>query len=164
MAIIIVPYVHGRLDPGTQMAVQYSGYRCRFVDLDPLDLTAYGRLVRQVWESQDTTIICEHDVIPTPDQLATLQECGHDWCSYSYDGDLYPGGPMFGLVRLSGSLMARHPMAAQVALITGKRRDLEAVWWQVDALMARDLRIRGVEWVEHLPVVHHAHVGPPSGQ
>jgi hypothetical protein len=161
---VIVPYVHGKLHPDTLRAVQYSGFYCRFVDLDPLDLGGYGRLIRGLWRSQVTVIICEHDVVPTRDQLSTLHDCDHDWCSYSYDGDLYPGGPMFGLVRLSGRLMANHPHAAEVALITGKRKDLEAVWWQVDALMARDLKIRGVEWHQHAPVVHHAHTGPPSGQ
>lgn len=164
MTTIIVPYVHGHLAQETMVAVRSSGYYSRFVDLDPLDLGAYGRLVRQLWRSRSTVIICEHDVVPTREQLTTLHECEHDWCSYSYDGDLYPGGPMFGLVRLSGRMMTEHPHAAEVALITGKRKDLEAVWWQVDALMARDLKIRGVAWHEHSPAVHHAHVGPPSGQ
>ena len=162
-ATIIVPFVHGHLHPDTLKAVQYSGYWCRFCDLDPNDAGAYGRLVRQLWRSQVSVIICEHDVVPTQEQLNTLQACDHDWCSYSYDGDLYPGGPMFGLVRLSGRLMADHPHAAEVALVIGKRRDTEAEWWRVDALMARDLQIRGVPWFEHSPAVHHCHVGPPSG-
>lgn len=160
---IVVPYVHGSLCLETLAAVRGSGLYHRLVDLDPLDPGGYGRLVRQLWRSRCTVIICEHDVVPTFEQLRTLHLCGHDWCSYSYDGDLYPSGPMFGLVRLSGRLMADHPHAAEVALVTGKRKDGEAEWWQVDALMARDLKIRGVEWVEHFPVVHHAHAGPPSG-
>lgn len=164
MTTIVVPFVHGQLHPDTLKAVRGSGFYNRLVDLDPLDPGAYGRLVRQLWRSQVTVILCEHDVVPTREQLATLHACGHDWCSYSYDGDLYPAGPMFGLVRLSGSLMADHPHAAEVALVTGRRKDGEAIWWQVDALMARDLKIRGVTWHEHFPVVHHAHNGPPSGE
>jgi hypothetical protein len=163
VATIIVPFVHGKLHPDTLKAVQYSGYWCRFVDLDPSDAGAYGRLVRQLWRSQVGVIICEHDIVPTPEQLTTLQTCDHDWCSYSYDDGLYPRGPMFGLVRFSGRLMADYPHAAEVALVIGKRRDTEAEWWRVDALMARDLTIRGVAWHEHAPAVHHAHVGPPSG-
>jgi hypothetical protein len=59
--------------------------------------------------------------------------------------------------------MERHPHAAEVALVIGKRRDQECEWWRVDAMMARDLMIRGERWAEHVPVVHHAHVGAPSG-
>lgn len=163
MTTVVVPYVHGMLNQETYRAVQYSGHWCRFVDLDPADLGAYGRLVRRLWRSQTTVVICEHDVVPTRAQLDCIVSCEHDWCSYSYDGNLYPGGPMFGLVRFSGSVMVAHPEAANVALVIGKRRDIEAEWWRVDALMARDLKIRGVPWHEHQPVVHHAHVGPPSG-
>jgi hypothetical protein len=163
MTTVVVPFVHGRLHPDTLKAVQYSGLWCRFVDLDPTDEGAYGRLVRQLWQSQATVIICEHDVVPTQQQLSDLYTCTHDWCGFNYDGHLYPGDSMFGLVRLSGALMARHPHAAEVALIIGKRRDTECEWWRVDSMMARDLIIRGERWREHLPVVHHAHVGPPSG-
>jgi hypothetical protein len=151
------------LNQGTCRAVQQSSYWTRFVDLDPNDPGAYGRLIRQLWRSRTTVIICEHDVVPTPAQLYRIASCGHDWCSYSYDDGLYPDGPMFGLVRFSGAIMAAHPHAADVALVIGKRRDIEAEWWRVDALMARDLKIRGVPWTQHEPAVHHAHVGPPSG-
>jgi hypothetical protein len=151
------------LNEATRRAVQYSGYRCRFVDLDPGDPLAYGRLFLSLWRSQATVIIVEHDVVPTEHQLAVIQGCHHDWCSYSYDDDLYPRGPMFGCVRFSGRLMVEHPWAAEVALTGDKREDVIVNWWDVDNRMARDLLIRRVEWIEHEPSVHHAHVGPPSG-
>jgi hypothetical protein len=162
-ATVVVPYAHGMLSPDTYRAVQYSGHWCRFVDLDPGDGGAYGRLLRRLWRSQSDVVICEHDVVPTQAQLDVIVSCGHDWCSYPYDDGLYPDGPMFGLVRLAGRLMARHPEAAEVALVIGKRRDTEAEWWRVDSLMARDLMIRGATWERHEPAVHHAHVGAPSG-
>jgi hypothetical protein len=162
-ATVIVPFVHGMLNQRTVRAVVNSGHWHRFCDLDPRDPGAYGRLVRDLWARGSAFVICEQDVVPTGAQLDTLVGCGHDWCSYSYDDGLYPDGPMFGLVRFSGRVMARHPHAAEVALVIGKRRDVEAEWWRVDALMARDLKIRGVEWVQHEPAVHHAHVGGASG-
>jgi hypothetical protein len=116
-----------------------------------------------LWARAETFIICEHDVIPTPEQLTEITGCGHGWCSYGYDDDLYPRGPMFGLVRFGRDVMVDHPAAAEVALVIGKRRDTEAEWWRVDSLVARDLMIRGVEWFEHTPTVHHVHAGPPSG-
>lgn len=72
---------------------------------------------------------------------------------------------MFGLARFSHRLMREHPMAAECALVVGKRRDQEAEWWQVDSLMARDLLIRcgAGSYAFHDGRVHHAHVGAPSG-
>lgn len=160
---VIVPFVPGMLSGGTERAVRGSCLDARFVELDPDDEGGYGRLVRRLWLEQDDTIICEQDVEPTADQLGELCVCPHDWCGFNYDDGLYPDGPMFGLVRLSGRLKVRHPHAAEVALVIGKRRDTEAEWWRVDALMARDLMIRGERWTPHQSRVHHAHVGAASG-
>lgn len=162
MATVVVPYVHGMLDPRTAIAVQYSGFYCRFVDLDPRDHGAYGRLFRKLWRSQSTVVICEHDVVPTREQLRAIVTCGHDWCSYNYDSDMYSKGPMFGLVRFSGRLMAEHPEAANCATMVSRELGTERGWWDMDSHVARDLKIRGVEWHEHLPEVHHAHHGPPT--
>jgi hypothetical protein len=158
-----VPFVDGMLDQDTCRTVTHSGYWYRLCRLKIGDDGAYGRLVRQLWAYGDTFIICEQDVVPTVDQLEAIVDCDHDWCSYSYDDGLYPDGPMFGLVKFSSRVLAKHPMAAEVALVVGKRRDQEAEWWRVDALIARDLKIRGVPWFMHEPAVHHVHRGPPSG-
>jgi hypothetical protein len=148
---------------GTLEALNLWGRNIRWVRLPRGDNGAYGRLFRSLWEAKGTFVICEHDVVPTFDQLAAITTCGHGWCSFQYDDELYPPGPMFGLVRFDRSVMLEHPHAAEVALIIGKRRDLEAEWWRVDSLVARDLQIRRVEWVEHGPPVHHCHSGPVSG-
>ena len=163
MATIIVPFVHGKLHPDTLKAVQYSGWYCRFVDLDPNDDGAYGRLVRQLWRSRTTVVICEHDVVPTREQLREVQQCDHDWCSYDYDHPDYHHGPMFGFVRFSGRLMDRHPQAAEAALTVGSKRDREAQWRHVDSLMAQELIRRKVAWVCHEGAVHHAHNRSPVG-
>lgn len=163
MPCVVVPFVHGHLHPDVLPAVKASRLPYKLEDLDPTDEGAYGRMVRRMWRLQRTFIVCEHDVIPTLDQLQEIARCGHDWCSYSYDDGLYPAGPMLGLARFSRALMRQHPHAAEVALVTGRRRDQEAEWWRVDSLMARDLMIRGADWHEHVPAVHHAHVGAPSG-
>lgn len=163
MATILVPYVQGMLSINTYRVVTGSGFYYRLVRMDPADEGQYGRLLRRIWAHPLDLIICEHDVEPTVLQLAELIHCGHDWCGYNYDDGLYPDGPMFGCVRLSRRLMVRHPHAAEVALVIGKRRDTEAEWWRVDSLVARDLMIRGERWTAHEGVVHHAHQGVPSG-
>jgi hypothetical protein len=160
---VVVPYVWGMLSPVTACMAVNSGWPHEFAELDADDEGGYGRLVRRLWLSQDDTIICEQDVEPTGAQITELACCQHDWCGFNYDDGLYPDGPMFGLVKLSGRLKVRHPMAAEVALVIGKRRDIEAEWWRVDALMARDLMIRGERWTPHTSRVHHVHAGAPSG-
>lgn len=161
--VVVVPYVDDMLAAGTVRTVKACGFPYRFVQLDRSDMGAYGRLVRRLWEDRKDTIIVEHDVVPTVTQLQEIGDCGHDWCGFNYAGDLYPDGPMFGCVRLSSRLMRRHPYAATVALVIGKRRDEEAEWWRVDALMARDLMIRGERWTPHASRVEHLHAGAPSG-
>lgn len=161
--LVVVPYVRGMLCPATAALAVNSGWPHAFCELDREDEGGYGRLVRRLWQSQDDTIICEQDVEPTPQQINELATCSHDWCGFNYDDGLYPDGPMFGLVKLSGRLKVRHPFAAEVALVIGKRRDTEAEWWRVDALMARDLMIRGERWQAHESRVHHVHAGAVSG-
>jgi len=185
VAVVVVPYVEPMLNPATRAVVQAVRAPHLFVQLDRGDVGAYGRLFRKLWGQGHTFVICEQDVIPTRAQLVGILTCGHDWCCYDYDTDLYPPGPMFGLVRFSAALMGAHPHAADSALVVGKRRDLEAPWWHIDSLMARDLTIRlsgavrdgescaALEgerhpWrragcVIHTPPVQHAHVGVPSG-
>jgi hypothetical protein len=123
----------------------------------------YGRLFRSLWAAARTFIILEHDVVPTAVQLREIAGCGHGWCSYATDEGIYPAGPSFCLARFDRQVMEAHPYAAGVATIIGKRRDVEAEWWRIDSLVARDLMIRQVPWFEHEPAVHHAHVGAPSG-
>lgn len=157
------PFTLGGLQVETSRALAGSGHRVEWVQIPRSDPYAYGRVFRDLWAAGRTFIICEHDVAPTPAQLAEIVTCGHLWCSYCYDDGLYPDGPMFGLVRFDADLMAAWPAAAEVATIGGKRRDQPAEWWQVDCLVARDLLIRGVTWHKHEPAVRHLHHGPPSG-
>jgi hypothetical protein len=161
--LVVVPYVQGKLSSATVRTVKLSGWAYTILRLPDCDPGAYGRLVRNLWAGTTDVIICEQDVEPSAGQLADICTCGHDWCGYNYDDGRYPDGPMFGLVRLSRRLQVRHPMAAEVALVIGKRRDVEAEWWRVDSLMARDLMIRGEHWTAHPGRVHHAHCGPVSG-
>jgi len=151
------------LKPQTAAALNLSGHPIVWAQLPKGDLGAYGRFFRSLWSWGHTFIICEQDIVPTPEQLETITSCGHPWCSFSYDDGLYPDGPMFGLVRFDSVVMRAHPMAANADLIIGKRKDVEAEWWRVDSLVARGLGIRGVPWYQHGPPVRHVHAGPPSG-
>jgi hypothetical protein len=160
---VVVPFVAGKLQPATYKAVMARKGPAQFICLDPAEPAGYGRLVRRLWAKQADVIICEQDVVPGRAQFAQLDRCGHGWCSFLYDSDLYGDSPMFGLVRFAGWLMKRHPLAAEVALSDGEYRPAEVGWWEVDSRLARDLIIRGVKWHRHTPPVQHEHPGPPSG-
>jgi len=159
----VCPFTLGGLRPETAHALQQSGLGVEWWQIPRGDEYAYGRMFRQLWTAGRTFVICEHDVAPTPSQLEAILDCGHPWCSYGYDDGLYPDGPMFGLVRFDAAVLEQWPHAADIATIIGKRRDTEAEWWRVDSLVARDLMIRRVPWVQHGPPVRHLHAGPPSG-
>jgi hypothetical protein len=163
MPTVYVPFVAGMLHPATYATVTAARLPAQFWALDRSDEGAYGRLIRRLWAKGDTFIICEHDVVPSAEQLHTIAACGHDWCSYGYDSDLYPDGPYFGLCKFSARVLAAHPRAAEVALHRGPGKEAEVGWWECDSCLARDLFIRGVEWSRHAPPVHHAHRGPASG-
>lgn len=160
---LVCPFVAGRLHPGTSVALMMSGREVTWARLPRADDAAYGRLFRDLWAGGHTFVICEHDVVPTDAQLADILGCGHGWCSFDYDTDLYSPGPMFGLVRFGAEVMAEHPFMPDDALTLGNRRDHECEWWRVDSQVCRSLTIRGVPWHRHTPAVHHAHAGPPSG-
>jgi hypothetical protein len=153
--VVVVPYVHGMLNLDTWRLVQHLVHPHRFEDIDPNDGGAYSRLFRRLWAAGETFIICEHDVVPTVGQIATILSCDHDWCSFRYDGDAYPGGPMFGLCRFDRRVMAAHPLTGEYATMADRELGIERSWHDLDAYVARDLLIRGVTWREHLPPVRH---------
>jgi hypothetical protein len=115
-----------------------------------------------LWRSQRSFVLCEHDVVPTLDQLDEIVNCRHEWCSFSYDSDMYARGPMFGLARFDSAVMLAHPLAAEVSTMADREKMIGRTWHDLDAHVARDLSIRGVKWHEHSPPVHHAHAGPPT--
>lgn len=162
-ARVVCPFVTGGLNPGTAVALQMSGVEVTWAKLPRSSPTAYGRLFRDLWEAGESFVICEQDVVPTAAQLSEIVGCGHEWCSFNYDSDLYPPGPSFGLCRFDASVMDRWPLAAAVATVRNDRWDTQEEWWHIDSLVARDLTIRGVRWVAHDTLVHHAHAGAPSG-
>ena len=158
---VVVPYVLGRLEPATLRAVVSWPGGVDLVRLPAEDRGAYARLVRSLWSAGEGFMVCEQDIVPTRAQLLELATCHARWCSFLYDADHYPDGPMMGLCKFSTPLLRAHPHAADVALIVGRRRDADAEWWNVDNRMARDLSIRHVPWCCHDSRVRHLHPGGP---
>lgn len=186
MGAVVVPYIPTHLRPETVDSVRGCDLPHTFVELRQDQPQGYAELIIRLWRAARTFIICEQDIVPTTDQWRTLATCGHPWCFYDYDDQLYPDGPKFGLVRISRQVMLAHPQAAAVALMDHTAVGGLVPWWNVDSAMCRDLIIRlgrpapegdtpearelaTYPWkragaVCHTPAVRHLHDGPPSGQ
>jgi hypothetical protein len=54
----------------------------------------------QVWLSErEPFILCEHDVVPGPQQFKNLLHCPHEWCAYLYREEQRTIGPPLGFCR-----------------------------------------------------------------
>jgi len=136
--------------------IDHEQYLC-IGDLD------YGDIIAAIWRSGHGFILIEHDVVPWPGALATLEACQYDWCChlYPYHSDQPAGtrdrlGGSIGCVKFSTRLVKAHPDLCDA---------WEGVPWRaVDGHMIQAIgpalgQDRGEEcafWHEHLPPVAHA--------
>lgn len=134
--MIVVPYTE--LYPPTRESVPDA----RFVEVDDDD--GYRLLLAELWRAGEPFTLVEHDVVPTRDQLAALEECSRPWCHYGY----YPGHwiPVFGCVRFSRELIAG---------TQGVWGDESWPWSQLDMKFATYARERGWRAHWHSPHVRH---------
>lgn len=110
-ARIVCPYT--RVHPRTRQALDGWGDRVEMVPMD--GPTAYAELFARLAEEARTTVIVEHDVVPTRSQLMALLECGHLWCGWSYNDPSPPRislppppAPAYlGCMRFDGRLLGR---------------------------------------------------------
>jgi hypothetical protein len=150
---VIVPYVD--LAPETYRAVKdWPGLE--LYPIDPADVTAYCRLLQQVWAAGETFCVIEHDILPHRTVYYDFVHCPHDYCAFPYPWTTQIG-PALGCTRFRAELLAEIPDAMdQVA-------EMPSVWGppghyrQVDVyLMRRVLRnAHGRQPHVHLPPVEH---------
>lgn len=102
---VVCPFT--RISPETRDALDASGYLWEARDVSGSD-TAYWDLLAGLWAAGEAFAVVEHDVIPAPGALASLETCPADWCSspYPYFVGMYPG---LGCARFGDGIMARHP-------------------------------------------------------
>lgn len=154
---VIVPHVEGGLVPETRAALQDSGLRHELIVLDEMNTYAYANLLVVLWRRRETFIIVEQDMVPTPGQLRSLAECGHEWCGYSYfcgESRVYMS---FGIVRIDAKVMFDHPTLARQAAIVAGNPHRPTPWWSLAENMAAKLMITGHTWHDHGGLVEHAH-------
>jgi hypothetical protein len=139
---LVVPY--SNLHPVTRQVIESYKLGAQFVALGgPLE---YGRLLRWLWQEEETVVIVEHDIVPWPGAVEELYNCMGMWCSCSY---LYAGGyglyHGLGCTKISGNLMRALPH-----LWDG---DLE--WFSLDQRLLFAARTIGYEPHPHRPPVIH---------
>ena len=82
---VFVP--HTRLNPATRVFLaqaQATGHDIRLVDVSD-DPHAYLKHMRDRWAEGAPFINIEHDIVPWPGALESLECCPQMWCAFGYD-------------------------------------------------------------------------------
>lgn len=77
---VVVP--HTNLHPVTKQVLESYRLPVRFVEIKDDD--AYRRLLRDLWDEDETVVLVEHDVAPWPGAIEELLACPCLWGSNSY--------------------------------------------------------------------------------
>lgn len=102
---IIVPYVAGSLQPETERSLTpWPGPVEKKLLADPYE---YWNLIRECWLAGVDFCLVEQDMAPTVDQLAGLEDCPEEFCSYPYMRESVETLAL-GLTRLRGSFTRRY--------------------------------------------------------
>lgn len=68
----------------------------------------YLDLLRKLLAEKKPFLLCEHDVVPTENQLFDLLECPKEWCCYIYREEQRDIGPPLGLCRFRETFLDRN--------------------------------------------------------
>lgn len=144
---LYVPHI--QLNDATRIFLAHSqamGQDVRLVDVadDPM---AYVKHLRSRWEERCPFINIEHDVVPWPGALESLEMCPQMWCAYGYDVGAQDFNPApLGLVKFSAEFQAALP-------------DLwldDVPWHALDTHLWSYATERGHQAHQHRPSVLHA--------
>lgn len=143
---IVIPYANADTDPVALHAVRRAvpvPRTMRRVEGDH----GYADLFRELWIDGRPFILVEHDVVPAPGMIESLDGCGQSWCAHGYDSaklDPVHGCPLG---------LAKFRPAGPVPFDTAN----PPTWEDLGDVVARELVRRG--WAVHqhdLPVRHLA--------
>jgi hypothetical protein len=157
---VVVPYVRTMLRPETHRAVLQQRRRAEFVELAKTSPTAYARLLIERLTPDRTVVIVEQDIVPPARAIDNLQGCRHAWCTvaYRHGGELKTD--MLGLAKFGSWLHTLHPRWIEAALLGGVGGHMWPHWRSCDTLIARWLRVQGIEPHVHRGEAVHLHDAP----
>ena len=128
MTAVFVPYTF-RHQP-TWEALRDSGWEWYPVELAAGDDTSYLHFFEYRWRVGSDFIVCEHDVIPTVEQLQQLEDCPAEWCSFNeYDA----GPPTLSLARFRSSFIAGHRDLWRQLWAANRKTVFQPLWCKLDS-------------------------------
>ena len=153
--LILAPFTN--MSVATTEALWFE-VQCKQMDSD----TSYFELLRDTWLEQKTFLIVEQDMVPTLEQIASLEDCEQDWCAYAYSymESTHAG---LGLCKFSGALQRIHP---DTILETSKEStDAHPMnhWCNLDDRIRRVLTRYGVSQHIHEGLAVHLSPQPSHG-
>ncbi len=153
---VILPYTR-RIQKVT-FALDRTGY-----PYNPSDVTEsqfkYYYLIKALWDTGESWINIEHDILPNPDTFQSFEDCPADWCIAPYPYLMMPQGAYAGLgcCKISARLIARHPDAMDIDLNWAgwDKNHRPRHWCRVDAMLKENLinngeRPHAHEFVQHM--------------
>lgn len=147
----VCPYVEGMLRHETEVALRAHArdlIEWRLLPAD--DVSAYGKLIAELWESGDSFAIIEQDIRVRADIVDGFLSCPEPYCAYPYSW-MTDVGPALGCTRFRAELTRDYPTAAEEAVLKN------VGWQQFDVILMRHVLVRryGLQPHVHLPVVEH---------
>ena len=153
---IIMPFVQTVGNPACRTNIKdianKMGIRYEIYELAKDKDDDYWELFRDIiWDDWYDTVLVEHDVIPTYNQIYSLFQCDEKFCITPtwIQNNWYPG---FGCVKFGTGLVQEQP-----SLI----KDIDIKNWRtLDTIINRRLKALGYEYHQHLPPAQHLHDYP----
>lgn len=157
--MILLPYT--RLHPATaRLANRHAPGHVRH-RLDPLDASAYWRLLAKAWAEPGDLVVIEHDIGLRPGVIAGFNQCRKPWCGHPYA----IGAQQLvclGCTRFTAQLKADESdlmdVVGQDGTVALPARD----WRRLDVRIFDELHRRGYDQHRHEPAVAHYHRYPST--
>lgn len=110
----------------------------------------YGRYIAMLWDKAEPFILVEHDVVPWPGAVESLQACPEPWCVFAYEaGTEFNGdGIPLGCVKFDPVTLGPCPLEP---LPGGEYPH----WGSLDGQISSTFLTRNIYPHQHTPAVAH---------
>lgn len=130
---LIVPHV-GNINPEVHAALEDCHWQPRYCNVGYSD-RAYFDLLAELWATQETVVIVEHDIVVNPRSILELAYCQCDWCAFPYPYMSIPAYYGLGCVKFGANLMRRQPDAIRRVGVLSDERHPQRHWCRLDGFL-----------------------------
>jgi hypothetical protein len=155
----VIVLAHTRLHPVTARLANQHAPGHRRVRLDPLDSSAYWRLLAKAWTEPGDLVVIEQDIGLRPGVIAGFEACRQPWCGHPY---LIGGRELvcLGCTRFTAELKTAVPDLFDLVAARSDPGLPGTHWRRLDERIASVLEARGYTRHRHQPAVAHYHRYP----